>query len=128
MIVTESIIWVIVWIIGVMVTVVLFYYMNNKVTLANMVGAVFIWWIIIPLFICASIAVGIMWLITNADEVVLFEKKDWWMTKEDRKRLKNNVTSQDNVREPKKTKEFFDALENATKKNSKFNNNNISEK
>ena len=124
MIVTESILWVIAWIIGVMVTVAVFYYMNNKVTLANMIGAVFIWWIILPLFIGASIAVGIMWLLTNADEIVLFEKKNWWMTKEDRKRLK----SQDNVREPKKTKEFFDALENATKKNNKFNNNNISEK
>ena len=128
MIMTESILWVIVWIIGVMVTVVLFYYINNKVTLANMVGSLFIWWIILPLFVLGAIVCGVVWLITTSDEIVLFEKKNWWMTKEDRKRLKNNVTSQDNVRESKKTKEFFDALENATKKNSKFNNNNISEK
>ena len=125
MIVSEAILWVILWIIGVMVTVAVFYYMNNKVTLANMVGSLFIWWIILPLFVIGAIACGVVWLITTSDEIVLFERKNWWMTKEDRKRLKNNVTSQDNVREPKKTKEFFDALENATKKNSKFNNNNI---
>lgn len=122
MIVTESILWVIVWIIGVMVTVVLFYYMNNKVTLANMVGAVFIWWIIIPLFIGASIAVGIMWLIMNANEVVLFEKKDWWMTKEDRKRYGIEK------RKPKKTKELFDTLQKMENDSKKLNNNNISEK
>jgi len=122
MIITESILWVIVWIIGVMVTVVLFYYMNNKVTLANMIGAVFIWWIILPLFIGASIAVGIMWLITNADEVVLFEKKDWWMTKEDRKRYGIEK------RKPKKTKELFDTLQKMENDSKKLNNNNISEK
>lgn len=122
MIVSEAILWVILWIIGVMVTVVLFYYMNNKVTLANMVGAVSIWWIILPLFICASIAVGIMWLITNADEIVLFEKKDWWMTKEDRKRYGMEE------RKPKKTKEFFDTLQKMENDSKKLNNNNISEK
>jgi len=122
MIVSEAILWVIVWIIGVMVTVVLFYYMNNKVTLANMVGAVFIWWIILPLFICESIAAGIMWLITNADEVVLFEKKDWWMTKEDRKRYGIEE------RKPKKTKEFFDTLQKMENDSKKLNNNNILEK
>ena len=119
---TESILWVIVWIIGVMVTVVLFYYMNNKVTLANMVGAVFIWWIILPLFICVFIAVGITWLIANANEIVLFEKKDWWMTKEDRKRYGIEE------RKPKKTKEFFDTLQKMENDSKKLNNNNILKK
>ena len=86
MIVSEAILWVILWIIGVMVTVALFYYMNNKVTLANMVGSIFIWWIILPLFVLGAIVCGRVWLITTSDEIVLFERKNWWMTKEDRKR------------------------------------------
>ena len=122
MIITESILWVIVWIIGVMVTVAVFYYMNNKVTLANMVGSLFIWWIILPLFVIGAIACGVVWLITTSDEIVLFEKKNWWMTKEDRKRygIEN--------RKPKKTKELFDTLQKMENDSKKLNNNNISEK
>jgi phosphate/sulfate permease len=122
MIVTESILWVIVWIIGMVVTVGVFYYMNNKVTLANMVGAVFIWWIILPLFVLGAIVCGLVWLMTTSDEIVLFEKKDWWMTKEDRKRYGMEE------RKPKKTKEFFDTLQKMENDSKKLNNNNISEK
>ena len=122
MIVAESILWVILWIIGVMVTIAVFYYMNNKVTLANMVGSLFVWWIILPSFVLGAIIFGVVWLITTSNEIVLFEKKNWWMTKEDRKRYGIEE------RKSKKTKEFFDTLQKMENDSKKLNNNNISEK
>ena len=122
MIVSEAILWVILWIIGVMVTVAVFYYINNKVTLANMVGSLFVWWIILPSFVLGAIIFGVVWLITTSNEIVLFEKKNWWMTKEDRKRYGIEE------RKSKKTKEFFDTLQKMENDSKKLNNNNISEK
>ena len=119
MIVAESILLVIGWIIGVMVTVAVFYYINNKVTLANMVCSLFIWWAILPSFVLGAIIFGVVWLMTTSNEIVLFERKNWWMTKEDRKRYGIEE------RKSKKTKEFFDTLQKMENDSKKLNNNNI---
>jgi predicted membrane protein len=84
----EIVLWIVLWIIGIIGTLVVLYYVNNKVTLANAVCAILFWWIILPIFFIAGVAFVISWLFTTANDIVLVERGDWWLSKEERKILR----------------------------------------
>lgn len=84
----EIVLWIVLWIIGAFVSLVFLYYANNKITLANLIASILCWWLIIPGMICVFLAMGFVWLSTNADNIVLLERDHWWLSKEERKMLK----------------------------------------
>lgn len=84
----EIVLLIVSWIIGTFVSLVFLYYANNKITLANLIASILLWWLIVPGMICVFLVMGFVWLCSNADDIVLLERDDWWLSKGDRKKLK----------------------------------------
>ena len=84
----EITLWIVSWIVGTFVSLVFLYYANNKITLANLIASILFWWFIIPGMISIFLAMGVVWLCSNADNIVLLENDHWWLSKGERKKLK----------------------------------------
>lgn len=85
--ISEIAIWIVAWIVGTLVSIIIFYYVNNKVTLSDAIASVLLWWVIIPCYGFIGFAMCFVWVCTKAGEITLIERKNWWMTKEDRKKI-----------------------------------------
>ena len=86
--ISEIAIWIVAWIVGTLVSTIIFYYVNNKVTLSDAIASLLLWWAIIPFYGCICLAMCFVWVCTKGGEITLIERKNWWMTKEDRKKIK----------------------------------------
>jgi hypothetical protein len=84
----EILLWIVVWVIGTFVSLVILYQSNEKITLASLIVSIILWWVVIPGAVVLASTMGFVWLCENASEIVLFEKKQWWLSKKDRKALK----------------------------------------
>lgn len=84
----EITLWIVSWIIGTFVSLVFLYYAKNKITLANLIVSILFWWLIVPGMIGVFLAMGLVWFCTNADNIVLLERDHWWLSKGERKMLR----------------------------------------
>lgn len=84
----EITLWIVSWIVGTFVSLVFLYYAKNKITLANLIASILFWWLIVPGMIGVFLAMGLVWLCTNADNIILLERDHWWLSKGERKMLK----------------------------------------
>jgi hypothetical protein len=84
----EIVLLIVSWIIGTFVSLVFLYYANDRITLANLIASILFWWLIVPGMILVFLAMGLVWLCSNADDIVLLERDHWWLSKGEREKLK----------------------------------------
>lgn len=72
--ISEILIWVLVWVVGSAICLYGYYYNYNKIALSHLIYSVTLWWIIIPFFTIIAITGAIIALLDKMDNIILFKK------------------------------------------------------
>jgi len=72
---SDLMILILVWVVGIIITLFILYKKNDKITLDNVLLVLFFWWFCLMFFISMWIAMCIEWVYDNTRDIVLFEKK-----------------------------------------------------
>ena len=72
---SDLMILILVWVVGIIITLFILYKQNDKITLSDALLVLFFWWFYLIFFISMWLTVCVEWIYDNTRDIVLFEKK-----------------------------------------------------
>ena len=72
---SDLMILILVWVVGIIITLFILYKQNDKITLSDALLVLFFWWFYMIFFMGMWLTVCVEWVYDNTRDIVLFEKE-----------------------------------------------------